>query len=355
MDRWLPPAFSLQVCVAWLVVGGGWLGGAATPAKAGELQLSFDVGYLVECRDVTPPEYAHAHPGEKLVEAQFRISAYFQRGSDDDLVEFVYEIESPQRTLFVVDFEPKTEMASSIVGPMSIERSQESNRTAGIGVSGRYTNVANAEASASLGSKDGEKVRFDRLPALELLAASGTTQRGHGVYFKLRPSDQVSLEGARQLLCVFRVPHDWRGDMVRLKCHAVGHRRGLVPGLPASSSRHVSHFEVGLYLQGNVDAAAIMNRRVQLEQAFRSTVQQHYRELQSTRFASPIPGVASFRAMVDPASLAELQTYLIRRGQAAVEDSRLPQAVRGALHDYRVAWLAAWQLTGDRATLARTN
>lgn len=352
MNRRRPATHMWQFGLAWLVIGGGQLWMDST-ADAADLKVSFDVGYLVACRDVSPPEFAHSHPGEKLVEARFQISAFFHQGSDNDLVEFIYEIESPLRTLYVVDFEPKTEMISSIVGPMNIERVQESNRNLGLGIAGKYDYFVstNANASAGIGSKDGEKVRYDKLPNLDLLAASGTTQRGHGVYFKLRPSSQTSLEGAKELVCIFRVPQNWRGDLVRLKCQAVEHRGGLVPNL--SSPKHSAMFQVGLYLQGDKIAAAVMNQRLQQEQALRSTLQEHFRELQSTRFHSSIPGVAALRAMVDPASLTELQAHLLGRGQEAVDDERLPHSVRIALRNYRAAWISARQLCGDQAMLAR--
>ena len=60
-----------------------------------------------------------------------------------------------------------------------------------------------------------------------LVVASGTTGEQHGVFFKLRPSPQSTLEGEHELTVRFVVPAIWRGDSVAVSCQATGQQKFL--------------------------------------------------------------------------------------------------------------------------------
>src|SRR5207249_114029 len=94
-------------------------------------RVSFDMPYAVACRDVTPGEYSASHPGYKLMEAKLEISSLLTAGQEKDLTEYFIRIESPQRTLAIADYLPKTKheaIASSIV------KEQGSERVVGLGI-----------------------------------------------------------------------------------------------------------------------------------------------------------------------------------------------------------------------------
>jgi len=96
------------------------LAGAAEPPR-----VHFDMPYAVACRDVTPPEYSKSHPGHKLVEAKLEISSLLTAGQEKDLTQYFIRVESPQRTLTIADYLPKTQhesLASKVTTEKTTER-----------------------------------------------------------------------------------------------------------------------------------------------------------------------------------------------------------------------------------------
>jgi len=114
---------------------GVFLGTAAfawlATAHAGPPKVGFDVGYSVECRDVTPSEFAEAYPNSKIIEARFEVSSLVLRGEQEDIKELIYVIWSPEKRLRVVDFEPKTRMESEFTDPIQIVKTEENAATIG--------------------------------------------------------------------------------------------------------------------------------------------------------------------------------------------------------------------------------
>src|SRR3954465_9012928 len=113
----------LRMLMFWIV----WPVVSLVPlvTRAEQPRVSFDMPYAVACRDVTPSEYSASHPGYKLMEAKLEISSLLTAGPGKDLTEYFIRVESPQRTLTVADYLPKTKheaIASSITKEQSTER-----------------------------------------------------------------------------------------------------------------------------------------------------------------------------------------------------------------------------------------
>src|SRR5688500_8382914 len=51
-------------------------------------RVYFDMPFAVACRDVTPPEFYSANPGQKLIEARFEISSLLTSGDERDLAQY---------------------------------------------------------------------------------------------------------------------------------------------------------------------------------------------------------------------------------------------------------------------------
>src|SRR6185369_7170293 len=81
---------------------------APDAAPAEQPRVSFDMPYAVACRDVTPSDYSASNPGHKLMEAKLEISSLLTAGQEKDLTEYLIRVESPQRTLTIADYLPKT-------------------------------------------------------------------------------------------------------------------------------------------------------------------------------------------------------------------------------------------------------
>jgi hypothetical protein len=223
---------------------------AATPS------VQFDAAAAVACRDVTPADFARMNPHQRLVEARLEVSSLIRSGSEDDLAEFYYRFTSPTRMLEISDYLPKTTLATDIAGSISIEEKNERNVSLGISVSGAFFHLAKAGADAGIGAKSGKTVRYEKLPPLESVTASGTIDRGSGVYYKLRPSTRTSLEGGAEFVLLLRVPAQWRADYVQLECRATGWRRGPVRALDERATCGCAVFAIALHQEGDEAARA---------------------------------------------------------------------------------------------------
>ena len=241
MDRLRPLA-----CLLFLV--------AAPAAACGETpRVQFDVPYAVACRDVSPPGYLTANPGLKLIEARLEISSLLTAGHEKDLTQYFIRIDSPAHSLTVVDYLPQTRHESRLVGPLTIQNSKEKSATLGINLSGKYEPIT-AGATAGIGQKTTSSVKYELLPPLESVAASGTLLRGSAVFFKLKSTPRQLLEGSRQFALVLRVPAAWRMDCLRVRCEAEGLQRSLLSTVSEPVNCGQREFLVALYQEGDEQA-----------------------------------------------------------------------------------------------------
>jgi hypothetical protein len=220
-------------------------------AQADTPRVHFDMPFTIACRDVTPPQFAAANPSHKLVEARFEISTLLLAGKERDLSQLFIRIDSPEQTLSVFDYLPKTLHESRYAKPIGITKTDEKNASIGINFSGKYEIFTSAGANAGLGQKSTSCVKYDLLPPLETVASSGTLLRGSGVFFKLKGNERRLLEGATQFALVLRVPHDWQVDRVRVHCEASAVERGFVSSLDQTIRVGQREFLAALYLEGD--------------------------------------------------------------------------------------------------------
>lgn len=238
---------------------------AAGRAAAESPSVSFDVADVIGCADVTTENYAKMYSDLRLVEARFRISTRLDAGVEKDIEEVSIEILSPERSLRLVDFMPKTQLGSDVAG--EIEISEDVGRTGSIAASikpqlsvsykGVDSNLSAGISSASIDASQTKKSettkKYKLLPEKELLLASGTIHRGHGVYFKLKPSTQTSVQGWKELACIFEVPRKWKTDWIMLTCGATGQKSRFPFGKSEVRAGYEQVF-VGLYLEGDLES-----------------------------------------------------------------------------------------------------
>jgi hypothetical protein len=252
-----------------------FLAGTSNPQEllaAAPCRVMIDIGPTVECHDVTPPDFAKSHPADKLVEATFRMSVLLATGRAEDLEELRATVHSPERRLRVVDFQPRTSLASDLAGDIEVcatnDKTQSVNVTLGGTLTGQEGPVkAAVSPSGGIGQTQtrGAKESFHRLSPKQLVLASGTTDAEHGVFFKWRRSSQAALEGSREVTVRFLVPRGWRGDWVQLGCESwTVHRNYLGEKLePCGSAQAI----VGLYLSGDAEAEQAANALIVSEEA----------------------------------------------------------------------------------------
>jgi hypothetical protein len=234
---------------------------------AGPPVVEFDTSETIAVEDVTTPDFAAANPREKLVEARFTISSLIRHGSDERLVHFLYRIEGLDRGMSVFDYFPKTELASPVTGNVSVEQKADDALSLGGSIGGKLEGASGSINVAKSTARHGQ-LKYELLPPKELIAAAGTIHRHHGVYYKLKPSKQTSLEGAKQFVCVLRVPACWRADRARLICEATTLSSPMLGAPEKEIVCGQASFLVGLYRSGDADARKNVLALVRAEDDF---------------------------------------------------------------------------------------
>lgn len=229
-------------------------------------RVQFDMPYAVGCRDVTPVEYSVSHPGYKLVEAKLEISALLVAGHERDLTHYFIRVDSPQRTLTIADYLPKTKH-ESVIASATLQDSTERVAALGINLSGKYELLTLPGPSAGIGEKKSSSVKYEMLPPLETVAASGTLDRASALFFKIKATPRNPLEGTREYALVLSVPTVWRADYIRLRCEAETIRRGVVSTFDEQISCGKREFLVSLYQVGDEEARHIAENFARREAA----------------------------------------------------------------------------------------
>jgi hypothetical protein len=240
----------------------GLLAGASLVC-ADETQIVFDLPPAIECGDVTSPQFAAVHPTMKVVEGKLRISARVAGGSEEKIVDFLYEIANPARSMRFQDYLPNTLLESAVADDqIEITDNAENCKTTGAEARVAYK-LFSLGANHNQSSKKSELSRYRQIAAKELVLASGTTNREHGVFYRLRPSRSASLEGAKEFTFLAKVPKTWRGDVCTISCAARAEHSSLFSKSVAAAGAVC--VQVPVCLVGDAEAAELVKefRRAQ--------------------------------------------------------------------------------------------
>ncbi len=228
-------------------------------AQAAAPRVQFDAATTVECRDLSTEEFQRLNPTQSLLEAEFRISMLVTAGSEEDIKDVMIVVQNPERRLRVVDYFPKNELASDIAGTIQRQETSEKATTYDAGINATFGTGASpigASLTPSLGAhwsqRQGTSEIYHKLPPKRLVLAAGTMNGGQGVFFKLHPTSQDSLQGAHSYKVMFAAPRDWRIDRVTLSCQARGYSKVLFVKQEESSGR--AEMTVSLYRAGDLAA-----------------------------------------------------------------------------------------------------
>lgn len=263
--RWFAACAMLMSAAAWF----------AAPVVAEETRVVFDVPDKIECRDVTPNKCAAAHPDLKVIEAKFRISAAFVAGNEDSAVDFTYMVSSPKMRLKILDYLPNTTLESRFaddrieVADFS-EEGDQSKQEARVAYA-----IFSLSTAASQFNRKTEENHYQRIAPKSLVLSSGTINRGHGVFYKLRPSNSASLEGAKEFSFLAIVPREWRADWCTFVCTARSEKKSLL-GTTSVVTSGLTKVDMGLYLCGDEDGSALAAELCALQQENDGAVVKHW-------------------------------------------------------------------------------
>lgn len=328
----------------------GWLAilVLATPLQSSSVQaaelpaLQFDIKHHIACVDVAESGKFKAAAGERLIQARIPVSTLVQHGSAQELVQLLIRFDNLDRSVQVIDYQPKTTLATDIVGNIGIETKQDKSAAVGVTLSGDQVGI-HGTTSADLGTKRGQCVTWQHLPPLELLSASGTIARGSGVYFKLKPSKRTSLEGNRDFVLLLQVPEGWQSGVLHIDCRAQAKQRSSLTNWSETVTCGHNRFVVALYAVDNKEAQRRANRLVSADKRLRQMAQTHQQKIQQSAYPYPGYRLAVFFQLLEPRIPSRwLETVLFHVPgsdepfqEPPLESwSQLPTPVQGAAQQY---------------------
>jgi hypothetical protein len=324
--------FSLWGLIGLLVAAPGL---SALPV-AGSDRVIFDAPTTIAARDVTTEEYRMTHPSARLIEVKIPISVLVGRGGERDLQELFYRFDYPASGVEIADYLPKTTLSSDVVGNIGLEKRKEDSSNLGLSLSGVMQPLAGT-LSGGLSDKESNSIRYELLPPLETVAASGTMNRRTSVYFKLKPTPRISLEGDKEFVLILRVPSDWRGDYIYWRCQAVGSRRTMTPPFETSPPVSRRQFIVSLYLEGDEPARQTAERFAAMERRLRVAAARHEKQISRQSMPTVAHRVGAWFSVVSPKIPDDWLEHVLIASPQATRSSlvpQLPEPVRHATQDY---------------------
>ncbi len=225
-----------------------------------EKAVSFSVGYIVECRDVTSENYYKR--GKKVIEAIFSVSTRIDgdeefRNSIKRIVLDIYpnQPEQASSSYRIVDYLPKEPKQFNPVEGGYIKVETEEYEGA-VRVTG-YVYVAPGRAVGRGTVKgDGKKKteKYKLVVPNEDLQTSGKTNRDTGVFFKFFRSPRDTLEQERRFAILLEVPKDWRGDYFFIEAKAYRETSSWIFWTKEEICG-ICKYVVGLYMSGDKEAS----------------------------------------------------------------------------------------------------
>ena len=167
-----------------------------------------------------------------------------------------------------------------------------------------------------------ERRSYQEIPQHHPVIASGTINRGTGVFFRIHNSRTDTLEGGRDVVVAYRVNRDWRGGVLQIECRALGQRK--IFGAIADDIEIAKDFVVPVYLDGDSGAQVLATELVTAEQALRRNWRRHRQAHKKTGGDILLAG---FNPFFQPSTFSDQWLHeLIQSG-----DDRVLRAVSGQL------------------------
>lgn len=296
-------------------------------AAAGAPRVQFDVSPIVAAVDVDQAEFLAQNPDERLVQVRLQASALVTKGDAARVGEIVFHFYSPEQSITVHEFSPQTTLVSDVVGNVNVTENREQGGNFQASLSGSYENIVQGSLGGGANRSRSEVAHFERLPAQEVLTASGRTARGSGAYFKMRSTSQSSVEGSHDFSLLLRVPKGWRGGYLRATCTA-----RTQAGAPCGQSSWL----VPLFAQGDIEAKAAARRLNRGESQLVRAASTYRRAISRASRPTFIHELALAEERIPDDWLSRLLGQPAN-GRVAGFESRLPQHVRLSASEFRAA------------------
>jgi hypothetical protein len=310
---------------------------SAAVSHAQTPRVEFDVACLTPVIDVGD---ASSDSRYREIEARLPISILLAAGNQNQLSEIVIRIESRHRQAEVVDFAPRTRLASSVVGNVEVTERGDERKHAQINLFGVAPAAPTIHGKASAGYHDERQAvwSYERLAPHEVLVASGTTDRGYGAFFKFRPSSQASLEGSHDLLLRLRVPMNWRSEIYDVTAIAYA-RKGKEISFDDRPVAGQETFTVVFHQAGDEAVRRLATRMAIDEETFKAVVWRGRKSIERKAFPSPLDKVGSVIGVVGPKLPENWYRHLL--DASTVDTNQVPRNLPDEVRDAAMAMISS--------------
>jgi hypothetical protein len=244
------------LCLGFLSVNKAWC-------------ISFDVAAKIAAQQVNA-ETSH----EKMIVLPIKLSVFVSPNEHAVLNSVVFVFDCPTAEFQVVDFLPKTTLDTSYAGNVAVNYAAVKQQQLAFDATGYYKALTGAYATGAYRNDSQMSANFAMLPPRELVLATGTVERGSGVYFKLQQTSQRTIEGEHCLFVIAKVPQHWRGDVARLRCYAYGKENSLLSSFEEERKLSQQDFLIALHAASDTAAEQSAQQFLQHEQQFRQLAAQ---------------------------------------------------------------------------------
>lgn len=324
----------------------------ATSSEAGQREaVHVDVPAMVVAEDVQPSVVGQPSFGGRFVRMRFKVSTFVDARFDGAVAEYGIQVVSPQQTMRVVDFWPRTVTYSDIDGSVSVQESAQKHKDLKLDVNGGFQPFVAGTLQGNIGSKNSTTESYQRKAPSRELVNSGTSHRGFGAFYKFRPGPVVVAEGARDIAILVEVPKNWRGDLLQVQVTATGYRGGN-----RTRTEHLGGARnwVAIHQAGDSYAAQQVRAFVRQEQRLLRVAQDSQKQVSEKSLPTVWHRIGAALDVVDPKIPSNYLHKVIFRQQGGYLEGnthRLPMEVRVAILDYWETQDAVFQLAtnGQRA------
>ncbi|SMP37764.1 hypothetical protein SAMN06265222_10124 [Neorhodopirellula lusitana] len=253
----------------------------ATADAASGHAISFDLPPTAVAIPVTTLDAASspAYGSGDTVEVALRLSSLVSGEKVPEIDRWMIRCVPRDASWRVVDYAPRTETASDYDGPIEYKKIDEQTNSLGMSFDATPLQLGGAHAGFDTNQKEGETMQYRRQAPLHAVTASGTIERGRGVYYKLRWTSTQVLEGEKEFKVTFQVPVGFRAGLLDVSVVAMGRtpsssKFSSIPVLGDDSNKvhpiGQGRFAVAVHAEGDPVAWRLAKSMADTEQVLRS-------------------------------------------------------------------------------------
>lgn len=273
-----------------------------------------------------------------LVDVQITVSSFVQDANNIDVEQWVIKVQ-PRDMITIADYAPKTSASSETDGGIKIKQTSEDTQAFGLGLKSDLANFADGNFGVDRGQKELFSQEYSLLSPVQTVTASGTINRGRGVYFKWRRTPNQVLEGDKTFRLTLQADDSWSGSLLDISVKAYTKRRAF--GTLDQQMVTVGHseFAVPVIPQGNAESKSLALQLARAERHLRELADQAgHSSVCEPSLSSILHSVASKLEFDSPPNdIKWVDRLVCGHADAYVDEkiSRLPMHIRRAAINYQ--------------------